>query len=340
MRWGQQAKETASLGAITQPASIPTTHTGSFSEVSNLFRTVSIYEEEKSPHSAFSSITIAARKVLPSHSKELPETLGRRTQSHPTMRVSNSQPDICRQNPNILTPNEIRRASSPAKGLPVRDAGKRKAVQYRLRNSEEDRNQDVIGGPVMNLFSSQPSYRSCIHHEVPLRSTSSVVFLDKSLCISLVELEGRRAGQPTLYRSALSVHLAVSSSCRSTTDNKPAKTNEGYKRAAMLGCNKRNGRNRGLGHSRGPLSKHQGMKVNQTAPTYGVYSKADDPDTQHPSATLGLLSFRGPSPSNTKAGRQKGNADEAAFSTRSNCWHRQRTLNTGSGMNFTSLIQK
>uniref|UniRef100_A0A3P8SE09 Centrosomal protein C10orf90 N-terminal domain-containing protein n=1 Tax=Amphiprion percula TaxID=161767 RepID=A0A3P8SE09_AMPPE len=318
----------------------------------------------KSAQAVFSSITITARKVQPSPSiskdflcpsaptrpvnvstlPELPETFGKRAVSIPTMRVSNSQPDPSRQNPTVLKPNEFRQAYSPADGLAVRDPGKRKVqlVQCRVSCTEEGRKQEAKGGSVMNLFSSQPSYRSCIHHEVPLRCSSSVVFLDKSLCISLDELEGRRAGQPTLYRSALSVRLSASSCRRSSTDNKPTKTNEGYRRtrAAMLGSNKRNGRETTSGHCRGPLSKHWGRKVEQTASARGVNSKADAADTQHHSATLGILAFRGPSPSNTKAGRQKGNADEAGFSARSNFRRRQNTFNPGPGMNFITLIQK
>lgn len=260
------------------------------------------------------------------------------------MRVSNSQPDVCRQNPTIVTPNEFRHAYSPADGLAVRDPGKRKVqlVQHRLSYTEGDRMQkEVIGGSLMQM-SPQPSYRSCIHHEVSLRSTSSVVFLDKSLSISLVELDGRGAGQPTLYKSTLSVRLGVSSRCKSSTDSKPAKIKEGYERPreALLGSNKRNGQESGLGHCSGPLSKQCEREVEQTAPAHGVNSKADDSDTQLHNTTLGLLSFRWPSPSNTKACRQKGNADEAAFPKQSNIRHRQRIFNIGPGMNFITLLQK
>ncbi|XP_071336450.1 (E2-independent) E3 ubiquitin-conjugating enzyme FATS-like [Trachinotus anak] len=248
------------------------------------------------------------------------------------MRVSNSQPDACKQNPTIVTPNGFRQAYSPTDGLVVGDPGKRKVqlVQRRLDYTVGNRKRDMIGGSLLNL-SSQPSYQSCIHHEVPLRSTSSVVFLDKSLSISLMELEGGTAGQPTLYRSTLSVRLGVASCCRSSTDNKPAKTNEGYgrHRAAMLGRNKPNGRESGLGHSKGSLSKQQGREVEQIAPARGINNKAGDLDTQHHGSTSGLLSFRGPSPSNTKASRQKGNADEAAFPSESNFSHRQHTFNIG-----------
>nr|XP_033468464.1 uncharacterized protein LOC117247917 [Epinephelus lanceolatus] len=350
---GQEEKESVSLRAITHSASAQTADSRSYRGVSNLSRVASVPDVvERWPKSAFSSITIAAQRILlspqdpvyPSSPAQpvkastplkLPESFEGRASSIPTstMRVSNSQTDVCRQNLSVLKPNEFRQAYSPADGLAVRDQGKTKVqlVQRRLNCTESNRKLDRIGGSLMNL-SSQPSYRSCIHLEVPLRSTSSVLFLDKSLSISLVELEERRAGRPPLYRSTLSVRLGVSSCLRSSTDNKPSKINEGYgrPRAAMLGRNKRNGRESGSDQcSRSPLSKHRGHKVEQIAPAHGVNSKADDSGTQRHSTTLGLLSFRGPSPSNTKAGRQKGNADEAAFPIRSNFRHRQHTSNIG-----------
>ncbi|XP_070696540.1 (E2-independent) E3 ubiquitin-conjugating enzyme FATS [Pempheris klunzingeri] len=354
--WGQEEKESVSLRAITHPAYSQTPDSGSNSGVSNLIRTASVPDVlGGSPKTAFSSITIAARKVLPSFctsqdpgylstptqpvkappEPKLLETFGGRALSKPTsaMRVSNYQLDMCRQNPNIVTPKQFRQAYSPADGLAGRDGVKSKVqlAQQRVSYTEGDRRRGVSGGSLMNP-SSQPSYRSCIHLEVPLRSASSVVFLNKSLSFSLVELEGRRAGQPTLYRSTLSVRLGVSSCHRSSTDNKAAKTNEGYRRARVSksGLNKHNGREGGLGHCRGPQSKRWSCKVEQIAPAHGVNSKTDDSDAQRHSATLGLLSFRGPSPSNTKAGRQKGNADEAALPIRSNLRHRQHTFNIGS----------
>ncbi|XP_037638826.1 (E2-independent) E3 ubiquitin-conjugating enzyme FATS-like [Sebastes umbrosus] len=350
---GKEKKESVSLRAITHSASSQTADSGSYSGVSNLFRAASVPDVVgRSPKSAFTSITIAVQRTLPSLStpqdpaypstpaqpviiptpQKLLKTFRGRASFIPTntTRVSNCQPDVCRQNPTVVMPNEFGQAYSPADGLAVSDHGKRKAQLVQSSCTEGDRKQDEIGGSLTNL-SLQPSYRSCIHLEVPLRSTSSVVFLDKSLFISLVELEGRRTGQPTLHRSTLSVRLGVSSCRRSSTDNKPAQINEGYgrARAAMLGRNKRNGRKSGAGHCRSPLSQHRGYKIEQTAPAHGVNSKAEDSDTQRHSTTLGLLSFRGPSPSNTKAGRQKGNADEAAFPIRSNFRHRQHTSNVG-----------
>ncbi|KAM4592082.1 uncharacterized protein PAE49_020746 isoform 2-T3 [Odontesthes bonariensis] len=249
------------------------------------------------------------------------------------MRDSSSQPDMCKRNPTIFMPNEFRRAHSPADELAAKGPGKRKVqlVQCKLSHTEKDRKQEAAGGSVIKLFSSKPSYRSCIHHEVPLRSMSSVMFLDKSLCISLVELEERRAGQPALYKSVLSCCLGVSSRCTSTAHNKITKTNKDYRRARapMLASIERNAQEDGLGHGRGLLLKHQGHKDVQTPPARDVNSKTDDSHTQHHRASFELLSFKGTTTSNVKAGRQKGNADEAAFSARSNFRHRQHTFNLG-----------
>lgn len=334
---------------ISQSAYSQTAESG----VSNLFRTASVPDVVgRNPNTAFSSITISARKVLPSltisedpsspkHpaevSPKLSEAFGRGTLSMISeMRVSNCQLDMCRQNPTSEIPNEFRQTYSPADRLAHPE--KRK-VQGRLCLTEGDRT-DVMGGSLMNQ-SSQPSYQSCIHCEVPsLRFSSSVMFLDKSLSISLVDLERRRASQPTLYTSTFYFRFGVSSCCRFSTDNKPAKKNGGYRRprVAMLGTDKCNGRGSSLGHSRGFLIKQQDCKVEQIAPAHGVNSKADDSETQCHSSTLGLLSFRGPSPSNTKTGRQKGNADEATFPTRSNFGHMQHTFNIGPGMNFITFF--
>lgn len=335
---GQKEKESLCFRAITQSAYSQTAESG----VSSLFRTASVPDVVKR------SPKTSKEPSAPTHSVEvslkLTENFGRRALSilASEMRVSHCHGDMCRQNHSSDISNECRQAYSPADGLAVRDPEKRKVqlVECRLCFTEGNR-QKMIGGSLMNL-SSQPSYRACIHCEVPLRSSRSVVFLDKSLSISLVDLERRRASQSTSYTSTLSFRFGVSACCRFSTDNKPAKTNEGYRRprAAMLGTDKRDGRGSSLGHSRGLLIKQQGCKVEQIAPAHGVNSKSDDSETQLHSSTLGLLSFRGPSPSNTKAGRQKGNADEAAFPTRSNFRHRQHTFNIGPGMNFITFLEK
>lgn len=343
---GPEEKENVSLSPVTQTA-----YTQLWlqdSGLSNLLRTASDPDVlGRSPKTAFtSSITITAWNVWPSPVESVcPKRrmkvstchlLPERRISTSTMRVSNSHLDLCKQNPTIVTPNQLRQA---ADGRAAGDPGKKKVQDAQCRPSytEGERKRDVIGGSLMNS-----SYQSCIHHEVPLRSTSSVVFLDKSLSISLMELEGGTVGQPALYRSTLSVRLGAANCCTSPIDNKPAKTNEGYgrHRPTVLGRNKRNGRDSGLGHCRSSLSKQRGREVEQIAPAHGINNKTHDLDTQHHGPTLGLLSFRGPSPSNTKAGRQKGNADEAAFPSESNFRHRQNTFNIGPGMNFITFLQK
>nr|XP_020458324.1 centrosomal protein C10orf90-like [Monopterus albus] len=97
----------------------------------------------------------------------------------------------------------------------------------------------------------------------------------------------------------------------------------------MLGCSKRNGQESGLSPRRGPLIKQQCRKVEQLVPAHVGNCKADDSNTQCHGATLRLLSFRGSSPSNTSAWRQKGNADDAAFPTQSNFRHRLETFSIG-----------
>lgn len=245
------------------------------------------------------------------------------------MRVSHSQMNLCKENPTIMSPNEFRQTSSTADGFAVRGPEKRKVhfLQKRQRYTDGDKNQGIIGDSFI-YQSSQPSYRSCIHLEVPLRSASSVVFLDKSLSISLGEIN---AAQPSLYRSTLSLRLSVASYRKSSRNIKPAKTDEDNRRSkvATLSSKKCNDRETGSGNCRSLLSKQWGRKVQQVAQVHGVNSKVDDSDTRCHGSTLGLLSFREPSPSNTKAGSQKGNADEAACPTKSNFSHRQRTFNIG-----------
>ncbi|KAM6997059.1 uncharacterized protein LKV04_005795 [Tautogolabrus adspersus] len=351
---GPEQKESVFLGEVTHSACSQTADRGSYSAVSSLSRSASVPDVVgSSPKTAYSSITIASRKVLRSFSTSR-ETLCPSSQRQPLrvfsahketfgtgilliptsrMRVPESQPDLCRKSPTIVTSNNFRQAYSPADRLAVRDWGKRKAqlVRHRPSQTESNRKQDVMGGSLVDL-SSQPSYRSCVHLEVPLRSASSVLFLDKSLCISLVGLEERRASQPTLFRSTFSIRLSGSSCRRYTTKNKVAKTNLEYwrPRSAKLDGYKCSNQESNLGHCRGSLPKLRGDKVVKIAPACGVKVEVDGSDTQCLSPTSGILSFRGPDHSNTKTARQKGNADEAAFPVRTNSRHKKHTFNTHS----------
>lgn len=230
------------------------------------------------------------------------------------LRVQNSQPGACGRGPAVVIPDELRQACSPADGLAVRDQGQAKVQppQHGLSNSRGDRKQEGIGGSFARR-SWEHSYRSCVHLQVPLRSSSSIVFLNKSLLISLEEVVGGRAEKHTFYRSTLSVRLGAPSHSRFSTDYKPASALEGYRKpgVALLDKSKDSCRsNRGLVDC-----GLEGPKVEHTASTCRVKSRAGDSDSHCNSNALELLSHRRPSPSNADAGGQKGNADEAAFPT-------------------------
>lgn len=309
----------------------------SYSRVSSLFRIASVPDEAgRSPKRAFSFLRLVTRKVSPSrpgpaypstpvqHVKvspppELPETFGK---------SASSVRCVWGQNPTMVISDEFKQVYSQGDGLAMRDQGKGKVqhLQHRRSYTEDNGKQDMISG------SFQPLYRSCVHLEVPLRAAISVVFLDRSLLISLVELDRRRAEQSPLYRSTLSLHLGVSSCCRFPIDNKPTKTHEGYRkpRVAIFTLNKHRNRELELPKPRGPKVEHIALTCSET----------DVSDMECRSNTLGLLSFRRPSPANTKAGRQKGNADEATFLTQRNFRHKHYSSTIGPGTNFITLFQK
>lgn len=333
---------------------------------SNLFRTASVPDVVRgNPRGGSTSITITAQRVTELGSSLSQETLHPSFATRPmkalpppepfrsrpfstlrhTMKASSSLPDLCRQNsPAIVKATELRQSFSTADEVVMRGPGRRRGappLEHRHSFTEVDRNRADVEDSFAPS-SSQSSYRSCVHLNVPLRSASTFVFLDKSLSISLLELEARRATQPTLHRSTLSLCLAGSFGHRLSMDSKPTKTHKGYGRSktSLTSSNKWGDPESLAGHSRGPLSKQRAHKVQKVASVHGVNSRADDSDTHQRDATLGLLSCRGPSPSYSGAGRRNGNADETVCSTRSNFRHRQPTFNVGPGMNFISPHQR
>ncbi|XP_027861986.1 uncharacterized protein LOC114137538 [Xiphophorus couchianus] len=236
------------------------------------------------------------------------------------MRVSNIQLD-----PAVFMSNNPRQVRSPANGLSVGDPGviKVQLVGCKTNCSKKDQKQGVTDSSGMKPFSSELSYKVCIRREMPLRSCSSAVFLDKSLCISFAELAaGTRGVQAPLHRSALTCQLGVQSLFGSTIDKKTAKTKEVYRKGNFNRCN---GHEQRMDHRGSPLSKRRGLRTNQKAPACGANSKDDDSEKQSCSTSLGL-SFREPSASNTKTAKQKGNANMAAFSALSNFRHMQHTF--------------
>lgn len=236
--------------------------------------------------------------------------------------------------PAVFMSNHPRQVHSPANGLSVGYPGTMKVqvVRCKLNCSEKDQKQEVTDSFGIKTSPSELCYRVCIHRIIPLRSCSSAVFLDKSLCISLTELAaGTRRVQSPLHRSALTCQLGVQSLCRSTTDKKTNNTKEVYRKGNFKMCNDQEKR---LDHRGGPLSKCRGHRTNQKASPRGINSKDDYSEKQSLCTSLGL-SFREPPASNTKAAKQKGNANEAAFSAPSNSSHRQHTFTFSPGMNFT-----
>uniref|UniRef100_A0A3B3BQ54 ALMS motif domain-containing protein n=1 Tax=Oryzias melastigma TaxID=30732 RepID=A0A3B3BQ54_ORYME len=211
--------------------------------------------------------------------------------------------------------NQFRLAHSPNDDLAGKEQENRE-VQLVQVSYREKSPAFVTSVSLMKLFPSKTSYRSCIHHEVPLRSVSSVMFWDKSLCISLTELE--RRVWPPLQRSALSIRFGVSPRLRSTALKKPVRANNAP----------RSGKNCSPGHYRGSLSA-AGDHKEERAFTYGVKIKADDSGTQSQSFSSGLLSFQGPNTSCSKARRQKRNADETDFTPLRNFRPKQHSFNAG-----------
>lgn len=180
--------------------------------------------------------------------------------------------------------HELRQMCSPDDGSAVRDGGKRgKAELHRLMNAEDDGEQDVHVRSFV-AGSSQRSHRSCVHIEAPLMFSSSILFLDKPLFISFIELKARTIEEPVLFRSTLSVRLGVSSK------NQPSRRDEGQ--VASLG------------------QQPGGRTVQRTVPACYVAGRADNPDPRRHGDARGLSSLGRPKPSNAKTGEQRENADE------------------------------
>lgn len=262
------------------------------------------------PNTSFRSICPAAREVQPSWERIHPDTACEgvtysATATSSMSRVSNPQPGLCGQ--NGMTACELRQMCSPDDGAVLRGGEKGgRAGQYRLMDAE--------GKPGVHVRSfvdrsAQRSHWSCVHIEVPLMFKSSTLFLDKSLLISIIELEDRAVGEPAFFRSTLSIRLGAS------PRNQPAKRGQG--RGAHAAS---------LGHQSG------GCAVQQTVSAcYGAGGAADS-DPQLHGNPLGLLSFRRPEPSNTQTGWLKENADEFR--------REPLTSNLDPGMNFIISPQK
>lgn len=271
-----------------------------------------------------------------SSTTQLPKTVGSGTISLTAMRVSESQLMACEQSAAIFKPNVLRWAHISANGLGVKDSGKTKVqyVECKLKYQENNKKQDVTSPTIKYRL----SYKVCVHHKVPLRFISSAVLLDKTLCVSLVELvDGMKNVEPALHRSVLTCRLGVPFGCKSTTDKRLlAKTKEGYGRSRvdMLGSKKCKMGEDGLDYRRSPLSEQQSNKIDHLASECGFNTEANESDMQQSSTSFGSLSFRGSTTSITKTGKQKWNGGEAALCAQTNFRHGQHTFRLGPGMDF------
>lgn len=264
------------------------------------------------PYTTFCSICPAARELQPSWESIHPDTACEgvacsSTTTSSMSRVSNSPPGMCGQ--RGMTARELRQMCSPDDGAVLRDGEKGgRAERHRLRDAEGDGKPDVLVRSFVDR-ASQSSHWSCVHIEVPLMFNSSTLFLDKSLLISIIELEERTVGEPALFRSTLSIRLGAS------PRNQPTKRGQG-----------RGGQAASPGHRSG------GCAVQQTVPPCYLTGGAAGSHPQLHGNPLGLLSFRRPEPSNTQTGWLKENADEFR--------REPLTSNLDPGMNFITSPQK
>ncbi|KAF7220397.1 putative LOC107375804-like protein [Nothobranchius furzeri] len=242
------------------------------------------------------------------------------------MRISESQKKVCKQAPTIFKPNVLQLVHSSVNGVGITDPGKMKEqlVRSKLNYTEKNIKQEVPATETMNHLSPKLSYKVCIQHEVPQRSVCSVLFLDKSLWVSLAEL-GFGNVQPVSYRSTTSCRLGVPSQRKSATIKKLDKTNMRYGTgwAAMLQSNNYSGREDGLGHHRCFLSKHQNYEADQASIQCGVWDKANSSDRYYQRDYLRFYPIR-TTDSNTRMVELKRNADGVDFiSSDSETWRKQ-----------------
>ncbi|XP_075894511.1 uncharacterized protein LOC142896613 isoform X2 [Nelusetta ayraudi] len=171
-----------------------------------------------------------------------------------------------------VIPDEVGRASWPADGQAVPDHGRAKAQLWGDREREE---------------TAEPPCRSSVHLQVPLRISSSVFFLDKSLLISLEGLGGGGGGgggveNRTSYRSTLSVRVGAAPRSRV-----PATASAEEKKDECSRSRSRSGR--------APLRGLQGLEVEPSTPVRRVDGRSGDSEERR-RCPLGSFSLPRPSP--------------------------------------------
>ena len=291
----------------------------------------------------FSSITITSRKVSNTHIYQSHETLHPHAQPHQvsTARLLTKSPALSSestkssksaleiQRASILKVTEDRQGSSIFDRVLMRGAGRKRAglPEYRYSYTEGHKSQDA--GQSSRSLPPLHSFRSCLHLEVPPVSSSSVLFLNKSLSISLGQAED---GSSRVHRSTLSLSVGRTPHHRSPKTN--PQTDCRISRVKQECTWKLDNQRADSGHSGGHALQRWGCEILRVTCSDGANRQSTDSDTQR--STPRLLSFREPGLSYTGASWQNGNADEKCYPPFSNFRHKHPTCNVNPGRNLIS----
>ncbi|XP_071236261.1 (E2-independent) E3 ubiquitin-conjugating enzyme FATS-like [Salvelinus alpinus] len=286
------------------------------------------------PKTGFSSITITSCRVSQSganrshypHQPILP--IRSSTSLNPVMShvLSSAIPKhsevVTRHKATIVKVTEYRQSYSACAKVQMRGPGMRTAwPEHRHSYTGEDSLKD--NGSSFRPFSLQPSFRSCVQLEVHWRSANTVLYLDKSLSISIGQPE---VTKPVVHRSTLSLYVGGSSHIGTSMDY--PKTLQDLRRSmGALSCTHRwDNLETDVGYSIGSSSTNGGYEVPKMADTDGIKNRTSDL-TAH-NLTSGLLSSaRGTGDSYSRASQHNGIADELCCRRLRNSTHRHPAFN-------------
>ncbi|XP_041722882.1 (E2-independent) E3 ubiquitin-conjugating enzyme FATS-like isoform X1 [Coregonus clupeaformis] len=282
------------------------------------------------PKTGFSSITITSCRVSQSRASQSQEALyphqpiqpiRSSTSLNPVMShvLSSAIPKhsevVTRYKATIVKVTEYRQSYSACARVQMRGPGTRTAwPEHRHSYTGGDRHKD--NGSSSRPLSLQPSFRSCVQFEVTRRSANTVLYLDKSLSISIGQPE---VTKPVVHRSTLSLYVGGSSHIGTPLDY--PKTLQDLRRSmGSLSCTHRwDNSETDMGHSRGSSSTQGGYEVPKMADTDGIKNRTSDLTTHN--LTSGLFSSaRGTGDSYTGANRHNEIVDELCC-----CWLRNST---------------
>ncbi|XP_041722884.1 (E2-independent) E3 ubiquitin-conjugating enzyme FATS-like isoform X3 [Coregonus clupeaformis] len=230
------------------------------------------------PKTGFSSITITSCRVSQSRASQSQEALyphqpiqpiRSSTSLNPVMShvLSSAIPKhsevVTRYKATIVKVTEYRQSYSACARVQMRGPGTRTAwPEHRHSYTGGDRHKD--NGSSSRPLSLQPSFRSCVQFEVTRRSANTVLYLDKSLSISIGQPE---VTKPVVHRSTLSLYVGGSSHIGTPLDY--PKTLQDLRRSmGSLSCTHRwDNSETDMGHSRGSSSTQGGYEVPKMADT-------------------------------------------------------------------------